>query len=699
MTIADAVAQAWQYHQAGHLQEAEWRYRQILEMAPSHADAWYLLGAACQVQGKVDAAVECYQQALRIRPDDADVHSNLGAAYTVQGQLADAIASCREALRLNPSFPDAYNNLGRALGDQGNLEDAAKCYREALRLQPDFAEAYYNLGKVLQEQGKLDEAVDSYRQALRLRPEHADTQNNLGAALSSQGLLDEAEACLRQALALDPGHAFAHNNLGNVLRVQNRLDDAVACYRRALHLKPAYAEALNNLGAALNSQCKPEEAALRIREALRLQPDFADAHCNLGWALQQMGDPGAAEACFREALRLKPQFPEAHYSLGVSLERLGSLAAAEASFREALRHNPRHAAARAELVALQHGRPPEEELDALQEVLKDSRLTDEERSRLHFALTQVHDARGEYSDAARHAQQANVLAQASQVKYGTAYDSAAHRRFVDVTIATLTPQFFERVRGWGLESEVPVFIFGLPRSGTSLVEQILASHSLVHGAGELRFSQEAYAALAAGKGSDEAAFAALEYPDRDTIRRIAADYLDKLQALGGIATRVVDKMPDNYQYLGLLATLFPRARFIHCQRDLRDVAVSCWVTNFAQVNWANDMGSIVSRFREYLRLMDHWRRVLPMTIFEISYEAVVADLEHEARRLVQACGLEWEQGCLSFNETRRPVRTASVIQVRQPIYARSVGRWRHYAEALGPLFTQLDPGSAIENKK
>ena len=251
--------------------------------------------------------------------------------------------------------------------------------------------------------------------------------------------------------------------------------------------------------------------------------------------------------------------------------------------------------------------------------------------------------------------------------------------FVDVMIALFTPEFFAGVRGWGLESEVPVFVFGLPRSGTTLVEQIFASHSQVHGAGEVGLSRQTLDQVGA-----------MERLHREPLRRIAESWLEHLQARDRAAARVVDKMPENYRYLGLLATMFPKARFIHCRRDLRDVALSCWLTNFKQINWANDQETIATYFEHYRRLMAHWRQVLPVPILEVSYENVVADLETEARRLVAACGLEWEPACLAFHQTRRAVHTASVTQVRQPIYSRSIGRWRNYADALAPLFARLE---------
>jgi hypothetical protein len=235
-----------------------------------------------------------------------------------------------------------------------------------------------------------------------------------------------------------------------------------------------------------------------------------------------------------------------------------------------------------------------------------------------------------------------------------------------------------------------VFVFGLPRSGTTLIEQVLASHSRVHGAGELRVAQQSFVAAPSIMGRSEPPLKSIVHLDLATIRLLAEQHLDWLRALdGGAAERVVDKMPDNYLHLGFLATLFPRATFIHCRRDLRDVAVSCWMTDFGMIGWANERDKIATRFQQYRRLMDHWRAVLPVPIHEVDYEEVVADLNAVARRLVAACGLDWEPGCLEFHRTQRPIRTASVVQVRQPIYSGSVARWKNYKTALADLFAKL----------
>ena len=243
--------------------------------------------------------------------------------------------------------------------------------------------------------------------------------------------------------------------------------------------------------------------------------------------------------------------------------------------------------------------------------------------------------------------------------------------------------------GFGLDTELPVFIFGLPRSGTTLLEQILASHSQVFAAGELPYCREMFALLPLAMRRSGTPLECLHGLDRETARHLAQRHLDRLRALDRGALRIVDKRPDNYHYLGLISVLFPRARLIHCRRDLRDVALSCWMTDFARAAWSCDQDCVVSHFRDYSRVMAHWRNVLPSPFLDVDYEETVEDMEGVARRIVKWCGLEWEAGCLRFHETQRPVQTASAIQVRRPLYKTSVGRWKNYEALLGDLFSRV----------
>jgi tetratricopeptide (TPR) repeat protein len=657
MATSDTLTTAIQHHQAGRLQEAERSYREILALEPNHADATYLLGTIAQQTGKYAVAAEYIERAISLKGTEAGFHSSLGAVYRALRRVPEAVACYRRALELKPDFAEAHGNLGNALKDQGKQDEAAACYQKALDLKPNLAEVNNNLGAVLKDQGKLDEAVACYRRAVQLKPDWAD----------------------------------AHNSLGNTLRDQGKLDEAVACYARALQLKPDGTGTLSNLGNALKVQGKLDEAVVCQRRVLELKPDWAEAHYSLGNAFKEQGKLDEAVSCFRRALELKPDFADAHNNLGAALEELGDLQAAENSFRAALAHNSRFAMAHYKLAELLGGKLPEQDLLAQRRLLEEAELPDAQRLLLHFGLAQVLDARGEYAEAAQHLERGNALQLAEWRKYGQGYDPKAHESFITQMIEACTPAFFERLQSLGSESKLPVFVFGLPRSGTTLIEQILAGHSKVHGAGELRLVPQLFGAIPGVLGLSAPPLDCMPHLDSTALRRLAALHEERLRALAGQqAERIVDKLPDNYVYLGFLATVFPRAAFIHCRRDLRDVAVSCWKTIFTSVRWANDFGHIASRIHNYERLMEHWRKVAPAPLLEVDYEETVADLEGVARKLVAWCGLDWEPACLEFAKAKRPVRTASVVQVRRPVFATSVGRWKHYEQALAPLLASLE---------
>lgn len=719
-TIREVLAIAIQHHQAGRLQVAEQIYRRILEVEPHQPHAIHLLGLVASEADDYEAAIEHFRRAISLQGNVAVFHHDLGEAYRVLQRFSEAVASYRRALELAPDSADTYSNLGTALKDQGKLDEAADCYRRALdlnphhvqtrnnlgvvfalqhkldeaiacwrrtlELKPDFAEALGNLGAALQCQGNLDEAIACYREALKLTPHHADAQSNLANALKAQGNLDDAVECYRRAASLRPNSADAHRSLAGALRDQGRLDEAVDCFRRALDLDPHAAGTHNRLGNVLRDLRKPAEAAECYLRALELEPDFAEAHTNLGVVLKEQGRLSEAIACHHRAMDLKPDSVETHGNLGSILKEMGDLQAAEDSLRTALRYNPRFASGHYRLAELLGGGLPDEDLALQRRLLEDANLPEAQRLLLHFGLAYVLDARGEYAEAAGHLDRGNAMQLAQSRISRQEYDPDKHTTLVSLRTAVYTPEWFEQVCDMGSQSELPVFVVGLPRSGTTLIEQILASHSQVFGAGELTLADDTVASLGA---QGENFIATLRPLDHKTASRLASQHLERLRALHPAALRIVDKMPDNYLSLGLLASLFPRARFIHCRRDLRDVGVSCWMTHFQEIRWANDQQHIASRFREYRRIMDHWHNLLPAPLLEVDYEETVADLEGMARKLVAWCGLDWEPACLEFHRTKRLVRTASAVQVRQPVYRTSIGRWKHYEQALAPLFAAI----------
>jgi len=674
-------------------------YRRAVELKPDYVDAHNNLGVALMDQGKPDEAAACYHHALALKPDYAIAHNNLGITLKDQGKLDEAVACYRRAVELNPDYAEAHYNLGLALRDEKNLEEVIACYRRAVALKPDYAMAHNNLGVALMDQGKPDEAAACYHRALALKPDYAMAHSNLGNTLTMRGKLDDAVACYRRAVAVKPDYAEGHHNLGNALRELGKLEEAAACYHRALALKPDYAEAHSNLGNTFKDQEKLDEAVACYRRAVAVKPDYAEVYSNLGNVLKDLGKLDEGLAYCHHALTLKPDFAGAHGNLGCALEEMGDLQGAEDSFRTALRHDSRFAFAHYKLAELLRGKLPENDLAAQRRLLEQGsasgeqrELTDAQRALLRFGLAQVLDARGEYAEAAEHLDRANALQLSEWRKRGQEYDPREHESRVARMIAVCTPDFFQRVRGFGLESELPVFVVGLPRSGTTLIEQILASHSQVFGAGEIKLASDTMVALG-GEGVEPTE--GLDQLNRETAHRLASRHLERLRGFNPTALRIVDKMPDNYLVLGLLAGLFPGAKLIHCRRDLRDVAVSCWMTHFREIHWASDQQHMVSRFHECQRLMEHWRKVLPVPLLEVDYEETVADLEGVARRLVAWCGLEWEPKCLEFHHAKRSVSTASLVQVRQPVFKTSVGRWKHYDQALASLFARLESLGAV----
>ena len=310
-TISQALAIAFQHHQAGRLQTAGQIYRQILAAEPNHADAMHLLGVIAHQTGEHETAVRYIERAIALQ-DAAAYHNNLGEAYRALRRIPEAVACYRRALELKPDFADAHNNLGVALKNQGKLDEAVACYRRVLELKPDFAGAENNLGNALKEQGKLEEAVACYRRALQRQPDYAEAEYNLGNVLKEQGKLDEAVACCRRAVELRPDHAPAHNNLGVALSEQSNSEEAVACFRRALELAPDYLDAQNNLGVAWKNLGKLDEAVACYRRALELRPDYAQARYNLANAFSDQGKRDEAIACCRGTLEQQPDFAEAH---------------------------------------------------------------------------------------------------------------------------------------------------------------------------------------------------------------------------------------------------------------------------------------------------------------------------------------------------------------------------------------------------
>jgi tetratricopeptide (TPR) repeat protein len=612
------------------------------------------------------------------------------------GRLAEAEALYRGILQENPQHADALHLLGALAHQAGHHQAAIDLIRRALAIQATNAVYHSSLAVVYLATGRLDESAAHSREAVRLLPTHADAHYTLAVALLGQGRPDEAEPAFRETLRRTPAHADARCLLASLLRRQGKFPDAVALLSEAVGLAPGHVLARVGLGEALLDLGRAAAAEPHLREAVRLRPDLAAAHGDLGLALRDLDRTGEAAACFREALRLQPHYTSARSNLGLLLESEGRSEEARVEFVEVLRVDQNDASAFAglsRLAAAGHYAFSEEQIRRVQSLASQGSRPADERARLHFAVARVRERAGAHDEAFGHYREANELLKEYLRARGAVYDPAAQSRLVDRLITAFHQAYFERSQSFGSDSEQPVFVVGMPRSGTTLAEQIIASHPRGYGAGELYDIDEIVTRLPQLLDG--------EYPDGvcrlDTAvaRSLAEDYLRTLRQRGGMAARVVDKMPSNHQHLGLIATLLPRARIVHCVRDPLDTCLSCYFQQFAQpLPFQTDLTHLGHYYREYARLMTHWARVLPLPVFELRYEDLTADQEAVSRRLVEFCGLEWDERCLRFHESRRAVRTVSALQVHRPLYRSAVGRWKRYEKYLGPLIQALGQARA-----
>jgi tetratricopeptide (TPR) repeat protein len=725
--------------------ELEAQVRAALAKHPDRGTLWKFLGAALHAQQR--DSLEALQAAARLLPEDPEAQTNLGNVLRARGRLDGAAERHRRAILLNPLYAEAHANLGSVLHDLGQLEAAAASFREATRLKPQLALAHHNLGIVLRELGRMEEALGAHRRALALMPDSAGGHAQLSRALADLGRRKEAEASLQRALGIEPQRTeeFLHladallalerfdaaaehyqrllsvqpelpearANLALALRETGQLQAAHDAYERALKLRPKSAEMHNSLGSVLLDLGRLEEAAASYLRALELNPGLAKAHENLGTVLRELDRPEEAEASLAQALALEPGSTDILTHLAITQRLQGRAVEAEVNIKHALELDPACAPALIEQanVAMDRGEfeiaeklyrevfaRDSNSADAWSNIVATRRMTPEdgpwftqaeeltarprlprELARLRFAMGKYLDDIGEYHRAFANYRLANEL-----VRTYRPHDRREVSGAFEFIRQRYDAQWIDSARTQVPMERQPILIVGMARSGTSLAEQILASHAAVFGAGELSFW---------GRASRGVAAASLESGTEPALLgSLAAEYDALLATLPTDRRYVVDKMPGNFAHLGLIHAALPGARIIHMQRHPIDTGLSIYFQYFrVGHSYAYDLDDIAHYYDEYRRLMSHWLTVLPRdTILEVPYEALVAQPELWSRRMVEFAGLPWDEACLDFHRARRTVRTVSRWQVRQKISTGSVERWRRYATHVGPLL-RLDP--------
>jgi tetratricopeptide (TPR) repeat protein len=586
---------------------------------------------------------------------DIDTLIKSAFEYYQAGNLNHAGHICQEIINIYPNTINAIHLLVIISYQQKDYDSAIKYVKKLIDLTPENARAYYILGHSMQEKRLLDEAIAYYHKALQVNPQFADVYYNLGSIFQDKKRYDEAIFYYQQALQLNPTDIDACYNLGRTLQENKQYNEAVMYYQKALQLNPALADAYNNIGIILQEKEQLNEALSCFQKAIQSNPNCFEAYSNMGNVFIIQGKLHEGTSYFKKALQLKPDYAEAL----LNIVRNQSLSCDDS-----------------------------EELFQLTKELIKQDISEHDMVHVYFAMGKLCDNLKMFEKSFEYYRLGNMLKRA-QVEFNI----DAHVDYLSRIRETFSVDFIKHRKSWGSDSEMPIFIFGMPRSGTTLVEQILASHPNVYGGGELQFFNQMDQKLASLFKVNEPYPECLNFIDDLTAYDIAELYLRKTRKIVGLSKdykRFTDKNPFNFYYLGLISLLFPKARFIHCQRHPLDTCISIYFQEFTAGNhFAYDLRELGLYYREYLKLMNYWQQVLFIHIFELRYEDIVQHQEDVTRKLVEFCGLEWDSECLNFYKKDRPVFTASNWQVRQPIYTTSCGRWQNYEQFLDPLKESL----------
>ncbi len=635
------------YAQLGRHEDAIAANERVLSYQPGHALAHYNKGLSEFALGRIEAALQSYRNALRFKSDLTEAHVSIGHAHRALGQTAEAETAYREALKRAPEAADAALALAELLHTDGQRVTACRELTAFLQHAPDRVTVRCALGRYLIEAGEINAAVTQLRAAVSAGADHPDAHFFLGCALEAKGQPGEAADAFQHTLRLQPRHVGAHVQLANTYLTRGWLNEAVAQYDRALALDDRCIEAYVGKSHPLMYLGRLEESLQACRQALGIQPDHPGALAGIANVYEHNGDHAAAYRAI-EPLLAGPEYPTN-----------ALLVYANAG---------KHLGFQADAIA------------RLEAQLNTPALSADERRQLHFALGKLYDQARSYDAAFGHFRRGNDLK-------SWAFKRNKHRHLTDLLIESFSGDFLRDAARARHTSGRPIFIVGMPRSGTTLTEQILGSHPQVHAAGELTLLNRLVANDLSGiVGSRFRYPRCMPEATVDHLDQLAQAYLGKLEEYDAITPRVTDKLPGNYLHLGLISLLFPEAHIVHCVRHPLDTCLSCYFQDFSGfLAYTFKLEHLGFYYRQYHRLMTHWRQVLPMPILDLRYEDTVADVETAARRLIAFCGLQWDERCLQFHTHERIVRTASYDQVRQPIYQGSAGRWTNYAQHLEPL--------------
>ncbi len=651
------MRKAIQYYETGDLSKAQKNVAKYLSADPKNPDANHLAGLIAHKTGHPTTGITFIKRALEANPRLAMAHNNLGEAHRELEQFVDAEACYRRAIELEPTQTGFYNNLGISILAQGRAAEAVEVYNRAIGKNPRDAMIYTNLGNALLESGRNQDAIEAHKKSLTLQPSSSEALANLGIAYQTVGDIDRARDALLQVLQRNPSHITALKSLASIYET---------------------------LG-------ETEEAEKRYERLIAIEPDEREHYLGLADLMRFSGRADEAVAVFERHLKQAPTDTDSRVQIASIWRAAGQQEKAAAYLRDILETEPDNVGARSVLAQVIKHTPDDENIVGLTRLHDRTDLTLAKRASVHFALGKAREETGDLDAAIQQYKDANQCRR-SEMTYAHNEAKKHFKTLIDV----FSPQTVRNSAGNGASHDVPIFIVGMPRSGTSLVEQIISSHSRVFGAGELSTFASTIGRVFANDG--------LTYPDslaqadKSVLERIGNMYVDLVRRRFSDDPHITDKMPHNFMNVGMIRLALPNAKIVHCNRHPMDTCFSIFKNAFSESHeYAYDMEELGAYYREYRNLMAHWHRVFPDAIYDISYEKLVDDTEAQARQLLDYCGLDWEPACLEFYKTKRVVNTVSAVQVRQPIYKSSVALWKRYGARLQPLIDALGDAIPEEN--
>ena len=648
---------------------------------PGYAPSYNLSGACYVALGEFEKGICFYQKAIKTDPNYAKAYYNLGCVFQDLSRINDAIECYKSSIKIDSNFAEAHNNLGTSLIDLGKTEDAIECFKKALEINPDYLEARYSLALQFQIQGSRN-SIEHFKKIIELKPDFADVFNRLGIIYYEFDQIENSIKAFKSAMEIKPNSSDAYNNLGNVLKNLGHYDEALEYSLKAIELNPTFVAAYNNLGNIYSELQQFDHAIKSFRRAIKLNPSYSEAYFNLGLVYEEYGNSSDAVRSYKKALDINPDFVDALNNLGNVYIELGLKNEAISCYENALQIKPNFANIHRNLSTIKKFKEGDAQIDVIKSLLAKNNLIASDRINLCFALANAYRNLNKKEELIKILNEGNCLRKL-ELKYSFDNDRDKHLFYLESVKDALRDLNYPDQ----YPSEIkPIFIVGMPRSGTSLLEQIISSHSQVHGAGELDFLIKAISPIVEECISKNSRITGTD------LNLIREKYFHSLASLNSKEKIISDKMPTNFEYIGYILLSIPDAKIINLKRDPMATCWSIYSHYFPSggFDFAFSMDDIADFYNSYNLLMHQWHKLFPGKIYDIQYENLTKNQEFETRMLLDYCDLDWEENCLNFQDNLRSVKTASVLQVKKGIYQGSSEVWKEYESFLTPLINRLN---------